>query len=1098
MVKKMRPSILKINGLNSFFQTETIDFSELTSRGLFGIFGPTGSGKSTILDAITLVLYGEVARNTKSYINSELDKAYIYFEFFSGYGSNKKKYILERTIKRTKTGISTPKVKLETYDINDNLEDVIEKRIAVETELKENIIKLNFEDFIRTVVLPQGKFSEFLTLTGAERNHMLERILGLEEYGRILTEKINTKKQETNNKLNYLNGELNRYSGFSIENVKELEVRQEEILKEEEDLKNDIKFLEKNYKKYNEIYSLQEELKKYKIDYEETLNIKNNIDSDEFRLKNAKDALHIFPYVETLESNIKEKKEYDKKLKNLEISLKELEEEIKKVDSDYKISYETKEKENPKLIEKKIKINAAIELEKEMKKTKELLVNEEKQFNELKQNLKNLKIKRNDFKTKKEKISNEIELTEKEVKKKIISSAYRNKIIEGIDIEKKYEESIENLKIKEEEYNKAKVRIVNGKSEIDKLDSLLEKIEEKLNECQNDYIYLNKLLIKKEKDLKEIKEEIEELKEKSLAKLLAKNLEEDSPCPVCGSTSHPNVVSYDLDDLEKVEKVRDDLEQEINNLKTKLNLIESIAYFANWDIKDNDLLCKVKDSEKLEIIDLKGYIKSLKVNLENTRDEMTNINEKKIKYISILESIEENLEIILTEKEKICNTKEELKEKYQNLKNDLKVENIYKKYEEVKLVEEELEKLNEKLNKDRSELRKFEDTREKLDSELNASSLKQEGLNSSIKNKIGIIEKNATEIKNIVGEESPIDSKERIEKRIENLTENEKSLREKLEKLKEKNDEFKNKYLVIEKSNETLKINIENTRKKLYSLLNEYKFESIEEVKSSYIDKEEITEKEKYIEEYKNKKQDLESNINRVEKLLNGESITIEKLERIKREKEDRYNKQIMLLEEKGKIAEKLNEVNKNILRLKELEIDIKELENRKDSLDDIYKITKGKKFVEFVSRNHLDYIARVATKQLKSITRDRYGLVLNEENAFEIVDNHNGGVRRDCSSLSGGETFLTSLSLALALSTKIQLKGDTSIEFFFLDEGFGTLDVETLDTAMTALENLYTENLSIGIISHVEEIKNRVPIKLIVEPPIPGVNGSKVKITKT
>ncbi len=106
--------------------------------------------------------------------------------------------------------------------------------------------------------------------------------------------------------------------------------------------------------------------------------------------------------------------------------------------------------------------------------------------------------------------------------------------------------------------------------------------------------------------------------------------------------------------------------------------------------------------------------------------------------------------------------------------------------------------------------------------------------------------------------------------------------------------------------------------------------------------------------------------------------------------------------------------------------------------------------------------------------------------------------MRRDCSSLSGGETFLTSLALALALSTKIQLKGDTSMEFFFLDEGFGTLDVETLDTAMTALENLHTENLSVGIISHVEEIKNRVPIKLMVSSPEPGVSGSKVKIVKT
>ena len=246
----MKPSILKINGLNSFLQTETIDFNKLTSRGLFGIFGPTGSGKSTILDAITLALYGRVARDTKSYINSDLDKAYIYFEFLSGNGNDEKKYIIERTIKRTQTGIQNTKVKLEIYDSKDNLLEVVEKRTLVEKELVENIVKLNFEDFIRTVVLPQGKFSEFLTLTGSERNNMLERILGLEEYGKSLTEKINSKKEATNNRLNHLNGELSRYSDYSPEKIDELKEKQKEILELESSLKIQLNSLEKEYKKY--------------------------------------------------------------------------------------------------------------------------------------------------------------------------------------------------------------------------------------------------------------------------------------------------------------------------------------------------------------------------------------------------------------------------------------------------------------------------------------------------------------------------------------------------------------------------------------------------------------------------------------------------------------------------------------------------------------------------------------------------------------------------------------------------------------------------------------------------------------------------------
>ena len=87
-------------------------------------------------------------------------------------------------------------------------------------------------------------------------------------------------------------------------------------------------------------------------------------------------------------------------------------------------------------------------------------------------------------------------------------------------------------------------------------------------------------------------------------------------------------------------------------------------------------------------------------------------------------------------------------------------------------------------------------------------------------------------------------------------------------------------------------------------------------------------------------------------------------------------------------------------------------------------------------------------------------------------------------------------MSLALALSSHIQLKGNAPLEFFFLDEGFGTLSGEFLDVAMNALERLYSEKLSVGIISHVEELKDRVPIRLIVSPPKFGGEGSLIKIT--
>lgn len=130
----------------------------------------------------------------------------------------------------------------------------------------------------------------------------------------------------------------------------------------------------------------------------------------------------------------------------------------------------------------------------------------------------------------------------------------------------------------------------------------------------------------------------------------------------------------------------------------------------------------------------------------------------------------------------------------------------------------------------------------------------------------------------------------------------------------------------------------------------------------------------------------------------------------------------------------------------------------------------------------------------MDGITKGRYALEIDSTLNFVMRDNFNGGERRSIDTLSGGETFLTSLSLALALSSQIQLKGSAPLEFFFLDEGFGSLDSELLEIVIESLERLHSNNLSVGIISHVEELKNRVPVKLLVSSSEAGI-GSKVKI---
>ena len=156
----------------------------------------------------------------------------------------------------------------------------------------------------------------------------------------------------------------------------------------------------------------------------------------------------------------------------------------------------------------------------------------------------------------------------------------------------------------------------------------------------------------------------------------------------------------------------------------------------------------------------------------------------------------------------------------------------------------------------------------------------------------------------------------------------------------------------------------------------------------------------------------------------------------------------------------------------------------------ELEKLFRGKAFVKYISLYYLRFITRDANRQLRDITGGNYELAIGENGDFLMVDYRNGGKTRPCSTLSGGETFLVSLALALSLSRQIQMNSSASIELFFLDEGFGTLDDRFIDVVMDSLYRLREKGLNVGLITHVEAIKERIGSRLLIQP---GEKGSSV-----
>lgn len=200
-------------------------------------------------------------------------------------------------------------------------------------------------------------------------------------------------------------------------------------------------------------------------------------------------------------------------------------------------------------------------------------------------------------------------------------------------------------------------------------------------------------------------------------------------------------------------------------------------------------------------------------------------------------------------------------------------------------------------------------------------------------------------------------------------------------------------------------------------------------------------------------------------------------------------------LEARAKAAQGASELAARHLRWCELEAQRAEQATLLERLGKLQAVLKANAFVEYLAEEQLMQVSRAASERLGELTRRRYGIEVDSGGGFVIRDDANGGVKRPVGTLSGGETFLTSLALALALSAQIQLKGEYPLEFFFLDEGFGTLDQELLDMVIGALEKLHTDRLAVGVISHVPELRARLVRKLIVQPAEPSGRGSRISL---
>lgn len=1037
----MRPIKLTISAFGPYASKQVIDFEELKGRNIFVISGKTGAGKTTIFDAISYALYGEASGESRetdslrSHFADDNTETYVELEF----ELRGEKYTVNRVPKQKKKKARGEGYTEKSADATLTLPDgkVITKVKNVTDKIIE-ILGITREQFKQIVMLAQGEFKKLLLADSVEREGIFRKIFNTYDFEKIQAElkdkAANLSKNRTKSKhemeinLKNIKGEhdivIDEYVDFPlvIEKLKDLLERDNNIYKtlneegKEVDNNLQVKNQEKaiietnnNLLKEKEIITKAlEELLSKEDEYKNKS--KTIIDG-----KNAKEVKYIEDkLIETTKKLTKREEDYNLSLKNID-SLKLKQEEANKL---LQIE-ESKECDREKL---SVEINNLNKLEEKIIELDSL----NNKVMHLKQSAENSKLQIINNKKETEELKKSKE--EKELQLKDIAT-------------------LETKKVELESDIKAKNKTLDEVRELFKV----------IRSFQNTYIeHNNKAKEYKEfeveyKKVKENYEKMDDLYQKEQAGILASKLQENEPCPVCGSTNHPNkaTIKENLkiptkEELKVAKENLDKLEKEnlekINNLTTlnsnKTTYLEQVNNHLSM-LSATLNIDKTFNSETAKVV--KNLGTELKSVIDKLKDELLKVIDK----ISLKEKIEKELNLITTTINEREHSLIKLEECEKNYTTEL-TQNITKIDEYKKEIPENI-----------TDLKTLNNLIEVKTKELNIS-------------------------------------KEKLAKlRLEN-----ENLAKKLEGENSTSKE-------INKSIEELKLEIANNKANFNEAIKEQGFDNIQTYEDAKLQISMVESLEKEVENYNSElkltKAKQEDIINKTKDIVFMDITTIdEEIRSIQNNKKE--------LESKLRELHAIIVGNKTILKnVENLNIEFKEIEEEYKVVGELADLANGKKapyisFERYILASYFEDIIEAANIRLEKMTGDRFSLIRKTSKSkgagqkgleLEIYDNYTDS-SRDVSSLSGGESFKASLSLALGLSDIVQSNaGGVSLDTMFVDEGFGTLDPQSLDNAIDSLLELQRGGRLVGIISHVEELKERIDAKLEVTS---TSKGSKVE----
>ena len=1115
-MKLLRLEILNLASLDCA-GGETINFEEgaLGDSTIFSIVGPTGSGKSTILDAICLALYNRAPRypRKKGDRNQNIE---IYGELEDGeknrLAPTDSRNILTRGKKEGYSKLTFlanngnlyraewyVRQKTKNYDdaltslyvISTKGDETIEE--AAEWDKLPQIIGLDYDQFLRTVLIAQGAFANFLTAKENERYELLEKLIGCEEMYTNIATKIKQQKDDAVKAFDLIVSDLSAQEKDVIpeEELLELRKRIKELAAEEKKNKEEIEKLTLDMGWYATEEKLVENITKYEQEFMKAKDDIAAVKVEFTRLALHDATLQAVSYYKDIKTSEDKIKEFDKMLKDLNEKIKEKisrisneEQELESLKSKAQKASEIFDDQKPHinrareiLVELEAARNTVDEKEKVHAETK---VAKNKADRKVKENADAIKLADKNVKTAQEllkKLNNDIDdqsiILKEKVQKYIGEFSIENEKLEGHNAEKLQEDKSSAEKIQTD--LKTAIRIqgeLKSKSTQIKQNTELQENLTSRNKCINEE--LGKL------NIEVLKQELDTIK-KSYTLMTSenwmlhrRNLADGEPCPLCGAIHHPYQTAEVLAPvIEDMLKLIDEKETELNKMvKNQQKLIQESSKNAG-----------TLDGIQKALRNLKKEFSSLTAEWRNIheaygdwpadevllRDMQAEIDEKAEGAKEILTQynlLVKHVEQLRKEKEQAEKEEREYIEKSNKQKKDAetkvadaqtilatetgKTKNLMTQLSEkseslihaADALQKAKEKVTERTNALKAEIGdKVPDAYEQQLTKTKEDAIKE------VDAKNRSIGKMREELTGLQGKESTMKEQEKVEYNKFQITQN--TLTTWIENYNNKEEYLK----VLTVDDIVFLYNATDNWEKMraqHKQLNE-----VFTIADTNLKKEARTHDDHQKIKPKQTKEELEARKAELDRKSNDELVN----------SKARFQRHEIAKQQMGSLFEKKQEA----------ELLKKEWEQISDAIGG-----DGKTLRKIAQCYTLRFLIEHANVEIRKFN-SRYELQqVKNSLGIRVIDHDRADDVRDTTSLSGGETFIVSLGLALGLSALSSR--NISFENLFIDEGFGTLDPDTLAIVIDSLAMLQSsQGKKVGVISHTDTMSERITTQIRV-----------------